>query len=83
MDALLADIAKHQDETTAKQDFYQIEHVVAQELPDIPLFEQQDEIEFNGAQVTGYPTNDDPYASPAIYLQPDDGWVAMRLAPAS
>jgi peptide/nickel transport system substrate-binding protein len=81
VDSLLADIATHADETTAKQDFYQIEHIFAQDLPDIPLFEQQDEIEFNGAQVTGYPTDDNPYAAPAVYIQPDLGWVAMRLAP--
>lgn len=83
VDGLLADIATRQDETTAKHDFYRIEHIVAQDLPDIPLFEQQDEIEFNGAQVTGYPTDDNPYAAPAVYMQPDVGWVAMRLAPVS
>jgi peptide/nickel transport system substrate-binding protein len=83
VDGLLADIASHQDETTAKQDFYQIEQVMTQDLPDIPLFDQQDEIEFNGSQVTGYPTDDNPYAAPAVYIQPDVGWVAMRLAPAS
>jgi len=83
VDALLSDIAQRQDETTAKQDFYQIERTVVADLPDIPLFQQQDEIEFNGAQVTGFPTTDQPYAAPAIYIQPDMGWVAMRLAPAS
>jgi peptide/nickel transport system substrate-binding protein len=83
VDSLLADIAKHQDESTATADFARIEHVVAQDLPDIPLFEQQDEIEFNGAQVTGYPTDANPYAAPAVFIQPDVGWVAMRLAPAS
>jgi peptide/nickel transport system substrate-binding protein len=83
VDALLSDIAQHQDETTAKQDFYQIEQTFIRDLPDIPLFQQQDEIEFNGAQVTGFPTTDQPYAAPAVYIQPDVGWVAMRLAPAS
>lgn len=83
VDALLADIARHQDETSATQDFAQLEHVMIQQLPDIPLFEQQDEIEFNGAQITGYPTEANPYAAPAVYMQPDVGWVAMRLASAS
>jgi peptide/nickel transport system substrate-binding protein len=83
VDALLSDIAQQPDETTAKQDFYQIEQAFIQDLPDIPLFQQQDEIEFNGAQVTGFPTTDNPYAAPAVYIQPDIGWVAMRLAPAS
>lgn len=83
VDSLLADIAKHENESSATQDFDQIEHIVAQTLPDIPLFEQQDEIEFNGAQVTGFPTNGNPYAAPAVYIQPDVGWVAMRLAPSA
>jgi peptide/nickel transport system substrate-binding protein len=81
VDALLSDIAKQPDESSAKQDFYQIEQTVAQDLPDIPLFQQQDEIEFNGGQVTGFPTTANPYAAPAVYMQPDIGWVAMRLGP--
>jgi peptide/nickel transport system substrate-binding protein len=64
------------------QDFYQIEQIFAAQLPDIPLFEQQDEIEFNGNNVTGYPTLSNPYAAPAVYISPDLGWVADRLAPA-
>ena len=83
VDALLADIASHADENSAKQDFYQIERIFMRDLPNIPLFEQQDEIEFNGAQVTGYPTDANPYAAPAVYIQPDLGWVAMRMAPTS
>jgi peptide/nickel transport system substrate-binding protein len=51
-------------------------------MPLIPLFEQQNEQEFDGNVVTGFPTSDNRYASPAIYMQPDNGWVAMRLAPA-
>ena len=47
------------------------------------LFEQQDEIEFNANDVAGYPTLSNPYAAPAVYISPDLGWVADRLAPAS
>ena len=42
----------------------------------------QDEIEFNAHHVSGYPTTDNPYAAPPIWLQPDEGWVAMHLSPA-
>lgn len=80
---LLTDIASHEKETDALSDFHQIEHIVAQDLPVIPLFEAQNEIEFNGHHVTGFPTTGNPYAAPAIYMQPDIGWVAMRLAPTS
>jgi peptide/nickel transport system substrate-binding protein len=65
-----------------KPDFYQIEHIFAAQLPDIPLFNQQDEIEFNGNVVANYPSVANPYGAPAVYIQPDIGWVAARLAPA-
>jgi peptide/nickel transport system substrate-binding protein len=78
----LAAIAGTDSTTAQNQDFYQIEQTFAAQLPDIPLFNQQDEIEFNGNQVAGYPTLSNPYAAPAVYIQPDIGWVAARLAPA-
>ncbi|MBV9383110.1 MAG: ABC transporter substrate-binding protein [Streptosporangiaceae bacterium] len=81
VDALLNDIAASPDELSKKQDFAGIEQLFASQLPDIPLFEQQDEIEFNGSNVTGYPTVSNPYAAPAVYISPDLGWVADRLAP--
>ncbi|HEY1571148.1 MAG TPA: ABC transporter substrate-binding protein [Pseudonocardiaceae bacterium] len=83
VDSLLSDIAAQQNEDDAEQDFYRIEQIFAQDLPDIPLFEQQDEIEFNGNHVSGFPTTKNPYGAPAVYVQPDIGWVAMRLAPAA
>jgi peptide/nickel transport system substrate-binding protein len=82
VDALLNKIAASPDELTDTQDFAQIEQIFAAQLPDIPLFEQQDEIEFNANNVSGYPTLSNPYAAPAIYISPDLGWVADRLAPA-
>jgi peptide/nickel transport system substrate-binding protein len=83
VDSLLNAIAASPNELSDTQDFAQIEQIFAQQLPDIPLFEQQDEIEFNGDNVTGYPTLANPYAAPAVYISPDLGWVADRLAPAS
>ncbi|HEX3790298.1 MAG TPA: ABC transporter substrate-binding protein [Pseudonocardiaceae bacterium] len=80
VNSLLTDIANHQDETSALPDFYQIEQIVTQDIPVIPLFEAQDEIEFNGHHVTGFPTQQNPYAAAAVYMQPDIGWVAMRLS---
>jgi peptide/nickel transport system substrate-binding protein len=83
VDSLLNAIAASPDEMSETQDFAQIEQIFAAQLPDIPLFEQQDEIEFNGNNVTGYPTTSNPYAAAAVYISPDLGWVADRLAPAS
>jgi peptide/nickel transport system substrate-binding protein len=81
VDTALATISQTTDKNAQNQAFFQIEQAVVKDMPDIPLFEQQNEIEFNGAQISGFPTTDNPYASPAIYMQPDIGWVAMRLGP--
>jgi peptide/nickel transport system substrate-binding protein len=83
VDALLADIASTQDAAKQKQDYYQIEHLVLQDVPSIALFAAQDEIEFNGNHVKNFPTTDSPYAPPPPWLNPDEGWVAMHLEPAS
>jgi len=83
VDADLSTIAGTLDTTTQNTAFADIEQHMVDDLPVIPLFEQQNEQEFNGAAVTGYPTKADPYASAAIYMQPDIGWVMMRLAPVS
>ncbi|HEX4705057.1 MAG TPA: ABC transporter substrate-binding protein, partial [Pseudonocardiaceae bacterium] len=83
VDAALTTIASTTDLTTQKKAFATIEQQFIRDVPLIPLFEQQNEQEFNGNVVAGYPTADNPYASTAIYLQPDLGWVMMRLTPAA
>ena len=82
VDSLLATIAGTVDAGVQNQAFGQLEAIFKQQVPDIPLMAAQDEIEFNGNHVTGFPTKDNPYAAPATWLQPDDAWVAARLAPA-
>jgi peptide/nickel transport system substrate-binding protein len=82
VDADLAKIAATTNPAVQKPLFAQIESVFAQQTPDIPLFEQQDEIEFNGNKVTGYPTTSNAYAGPPTWMQWDGGWVADHLAPA-
>jgi peptide/nickel transport system substrate-binding protein len=80
---LLATIAGTTNTSAQNAAFASIESIVKSQLPVIPLMEAQDEIEFNGNMVSGWPTKTDPYAAPAIWLQPDDAWVADRLTPAS
>lgn len=80
---LLATIAGTTSTSVQNAAFASIESIVKSQLPIIPLMEAQDEIEFNGNMVSGWPTKDDPYAAPAIWLQPDDAWVADHLTPAS
>lgn len=81
VDSLLSTIASTTDTATQDKAFYKIESIFASQLPDIPLMEAQDEIEFNGNDVSGWPTASSPWAAPAIWLSPDDGWVADRLSP--
>jgi peptide/nickel transport system substrate-binding protein len=61
--------------------YHTIQQEFAEDMPVIPLFAAQCMMEFNGNNVTGYPTEDDVYASPAVWLDPDGGWVSSRLRP--
>ena len=61
--------------------FYQIENIFTKDMPLIPLWESQNEIEFNGNYVGNIPTVSNPYGAPAVYIQPDIGWIAARLVP--
>jgi peptide/nickel transport system substrate-binding protein len=81
VDSLLNTIAGTTNTATQDAAFAKIESIFAAQLPDIPLMSAQDEIEFNGNDVSGWPTLSDAYAGAAIWLQPDDGWVADRLSP--
>ncbi len=81
VDSLLNQIAGTTNTAVQDPDFYKIEQVFASQLPDIPLFNQQDEIEFNGNVVANYPSVSNPYGATAVYIQPDLGWVAARLVP--
>jgi peptide/nickel transport system substrate-binding protein len=66
-----------------KPAFYKIEQIFSQDLPLIPMWESQDEIEFNGHFVSNIPTVSNAYGAPAVYIQPDIGWIAARLVPVS
>jgi peptide/nickel transport system substrate-binding protein len=83
VNSLLAAIAATNNTAAQNQDFYKIEQIFSSQIPDIPLFNQQDEIEFNGNVVANYPTVQNAYGAPAVYIQPDIGWIAARLAPAN
>ncbi len=83
VDALLAQIGSTTDQAVQKPDFYKIEKIFAQDMPLIPMWESQNEIEFNGHFVGNIPTVSNAYGAPAVYIQPDIGWIAARLTPAS
>lgn len=59
--------------------FASIEGIVAQQLPAIPLFDQQGDTEFNANVLSGYPTLANPYAED-VPIAPDYAWVTPRLS---
>jgi peptide/nickel transport system substrate-binding protein len=81
VDSLLGQIAGTTDTAVQKPAFYKIQHIFAQNLPLIPLWESQNEIEFDGHNVGNIPTVSNAYGAPAVYIQPDIGWIASRLIP--
>jgi peptide/nickel transport system substrate-binding protein len=83
VDSLLSQIGGTTNAATQKTAFAKIENIFTQDTPLIPLWESQDEIEFNGHFVSNIPTVSNPYGAPAVYIQPDIGWIAARLVPAS
>ena len=83
VDSLLSQIAGTTDTAVQKPAFYKIQHIFAENLPLIPLWESQNEIEFDGHNVGNIPTVSNAYGAPAVYIQPDIGWIASRLVPVS
>jgi peptide/nickel transport system substrate-binding protein len=81
VDSLLGQISDTTDTSVQNPAFYKIENIFAQQLPLIPLYEAQNEIEFNGHHVGNIPTTANPYGAPAVYIQPDIGWISARLLP--
>ncbi|AXI76893.1 ABC transporter substrate-binding protein [Peterkaempfera bronchialis] len=81
VDAALDAIATTPDLEKQKPHFYTIQQAFVKDMPLIPLFNAQNEAEFNGNNITGYPTEKNPYAGSAIWLAPDSGWVAARIEP--
>jgi len=76
---LFDQIAATPNVATAKPQFYKIESIVANDLPIIPVSDQQGDTEFNGNIVAGYPTLNNPYAED-VPIAPDYAWVTPRLS---
>jgi peptide/nickel transport system substrate-binding protein len=81
VDSLLAQIGSTTDTSVQNPAFYKIENIFIKDMPLIPLWEAQNEIEFNGHHVGNIPTVQNPYGAPAVYIQPDIGWISARLVP--
>jgi peptide/nickel transport system substrate-binding protein len=60
----------------------QLQKVMLQQVPVIPITEQVDWYQYDTGSFTGWVTRENPYAQPAAYNYPDWGQMMMRLAPA-
>ena len=82
-DKLLNDYAVTTDSATQHQIVNQLQQVVLSDVPYIPVTGSVDWFQYNTASFTGWPTQSNPYAAPAIYAAPDIGQVLLHLAPKS
>jgi peptide/nickel transport system substrate-binding protein len=60
----------------------QLEQVMLQDVPVIPIVEGVVWYEYNTADFSGWPTQSNPYAQPGPAQNPDFGWVLLHLKPA-
>ncbi len=61
----------------------QIQGVMAQDLPAIPVVDGVDWYQYDTTSFGGWPTQSNPYAQPPVWATPDNGMVLTRLYPVS
>ena len=59
----------------------QLQQIVLSDVPYIPITESVAWFQYNTASFTGWPSQSDPYAIPAVYAYPDMGQVLLHLSP--
>lgn len=79
-DALFNDYAADSSSPTKQlQVMDQIEKVMVDDLPIIPVTEAVDWFEYDGKDFGGFPSPSDPYAQPVTYEFPDDGVILTHI----
>ena len=64
-----------------KQMVWQLEEAMVRDVPIIPITEGVNWYQYNTKTLTGWVTQQNPYAQPAAYAVPDWGVVALHLVP--
>jgi peptide/nickel transport system substrate-binding protein len=82
-DKLFAEYGQTTSTATQHQIVDQLQQVMLSQVPIIPVTEEADWFQYNTSGFTGWPTQSDPYALPAIYQYPDMGQVLLHLVPKS
>jgi peptide/nickel transport system substrate-binding protein len=83
VDAALKKAAGTNDIEVKRQAYFEIQKIISQDLPYVPLLIGSTLTEFNTSKVTGFPTQDNLYADPPAWKAPDNAQVLMNLVPAS
>jgi peptide/nickel transport system substrate-binding protein len=80
-DALLNEYAGTTSTAEQQQIMNQIQQVMLNDVPIIPVVEAVDWYQYDTGSFTGWPTPGDPYAQPSAYAFPDNEQVLLHLAP--
>ncbi|HEY4020174.1 MAG TPA: ABC transporter substrate-binding protein, partial [Pseudonocardiaceae bacterium] len=80
-DQLLNQYGSTTDPATQKSIMGQLEQVMLKQVPIIPVTEDVDWFQYDTSNISGWPTQDNPYALPAAYAYPDMGQVLLHLQP--
>jgi peptide/nickel transport system substrate-binding protein len=80
-DQLLDQYGATTDDKTQHQIMNQLQTVLLQDVPLIPITEGVDWYQYNTAKFSGWVTQDNPYAQPAAYSLPDWGQMLLHLQP--
>jgi peptide/nickel transport system substrate-binding protein len=80
-DALINEYATTTSTTMQHSIVDQLQKVMLQQVPVIPVTESVDWFQYDTGSFSGWPTPANPYAQPAAYNYPDWGQVMLRLAP--
>ncbi len=78
-DKLIEQYAATSDPATQHQIVKQLEAVMVNEIPVIPVTEGVDWYQYNTKDLAGWVTKGDPFARPAAYVNPDWGVMLLHL----
>ncbi|HYB86594.1 MAG TPA: ABC transporter substrate-binding protein [Streptosporangiaceae bacterium] len=81
-DKLINEYAATTNPATQHSIVNQLQKVMLSQVPVIPVTEGVDWFQYDTGSFSGWPTQSNPYARPAIYIYPDWAQVMMRLKPA-
>jgi peptide/nickel transport system substrate-binding protein len=81
VDKLIDQYAATTSPATQKAIVWKLEEAMVRDVPLIPITEGVDWYQYNTKSLTGWVTQQNPYAQPAAYAVPDWGIVALHLAP--